>query len=91
MRRWTKFDQDNFILVYFDKDWDNIICKEREDNSFDNFLTNINELLDKHATLKKLNKQKQKFYSKPWITSAIQVSIRKKTSYLNNSSEKKNS
>ena len=35
----------------------------------------MNELFDKHARDRKLNKYKLKFKTKPWITPAIQKSI----------------
>ena len=35
----------------------------------------MNELLDKHAPYRKLNKYKLKLKTKPWITPAIQKSM----------------
>ena len=40
--------------------------------------------MEKHAPLKKLNKQERKFQQKSWITKGLQVSIKKKTQYLEN-------
>ena len=35
-------------------------------------------LLEKHAPLKRLNKQELQFHQKPWITQGLQISIKKK-------------
>ena len=46
------------------------------------FLGNMNSILDEHATLKRINKYKSKFKSKPWTTPAIQKSIPVKNNLL---------
>ena len=48
----------------------------------DSFLNNINAILDVHAPLKKVNKFKLKFKTKPWITPALQKSISVKNNLL---------
>ena len=63
--------------------------KENVNETIDNYLQNLNNLLEKHAPLKKLNKQERKFQQKPWITKGLQVSIKKKTQYLENISDAK--
>ena len=45
------------------------------DNSTKIYLNKINMLLDSYAPLKKFNKCKLKFKSKPWITLGLQKSI----------------
>ena len=50
--------------------------------SMDYFLNNINSILDAHAPLKKINKYKLKFKTKPWITPALQKSIFNKSNLL---------
>ena len=45
---------------------------------FNNYLHNIDLLLEKHAPLKRLNIQELKFQPKPWITQGLQISIKKK-------------
>ena len=42
----------------------------------------MNSILDEHAPLKRVNKYKLKFKSKPWITPAIQKSISVKNNLL---------
>ena len=65
------------ILDYFEKDWDDILNLSRNDIdlSFNNFKVNMNELLDKHAPYRKLNKYKLKLKTKTWINPAAQKSI----------------
>ena len=48
----------------------------------ESFLNNINAILDVHAPLKKVNKYKLKFKTKPWITPALQKSILNKNNLL---------
>ena len=76
-RSWSNFNKDEFILEYFEKDWDLILNVEKNDvnHSFDNFLLNMNGLLDKHAPCKKVGKYQLKLKTKPWITAAIHKSI----------------
>ena len=66
-RDWSKFKQENFILDYFDKDWADLlqIDQQNVNLSLDSFLNNINSILDVHAPLKKVNKYKLKFKTKP--------------------------
>ena len=51
---WSNFNKELFI----EKDWDLIlnVGKDNANHSFDNFLFNINGLLQKHAQFKKLSK-----------------------------------
>ena len=76
-REWSKFDQEDFILEYFSVDWEDLlkINELNADNSTKIYLDKINMLLDTYAPLKRINKYKLKFKSKPWITSGLQKSI----------------
>ena len=76
-RDWSKFDRQNFILDYFSVDWEDLlkIGKLNADNSTKMYLDAINILLDTYAPLKRINKYKLKFKSKPWITLGLQKSI----------------
>ena len=69
-------------MNYFDKDWSNILnLKHGNVNvSMENFVNNMNDLLDKHAPFKKISKYKLKFKTKPWITAALQKSVSIKNS-----------
>ena len=59
------------------------------DNSIKIYLDKINMLLDTYAPLKKINKYKLKFKSKPWITLGLQKSISVKNKLLTNFINKK--
>ena len=69
-RDWSKFDQENFILDYFDIDWSNFLKLNQKnvDLATINFLNAMNSLLDKYAPFKKISKYKLKFKKKLWIT-----------------------
>ena len=90
-RDWSKFDQENFILDYFSADWEDLLKIDEcnVDNSTKIYLDKINMLLDTYAPLKKINKYKLKFKSKPWITLGLQKSISVKNKLLANFINKK--
>ena len=81
-RSWSNFNKEEFILDYFENDWDLILNVDKNDviYSFDNFLLNLNNLLDKNALFKKVSKYQLKIKAKPWITTAIHKSISVKNS-----------
>ena len=90
-RNWTKFDQENFILDYFSVDWEDLLKTDElnADNSTRMYLDKINMLLGTYAPLKRINKYKMKFKSKPWITLGLQTSISVKNKLLKNFINKK--
>ena len=49
-------DEEKFIFEFDSQDWDNILVSDRENVSetIDNYLQNLNNLLQKHALLKKM-------------------------------------
>ena len=67
---YSKFDRENFIVDYFSIDWEDLlkIVELNADNSTKMYLDKKNMLLDTYAPLKRINKYKFKFKSKPWIT-----------------------
>ena len=73
----SKFDRENFILDYFSVDWEVLlkIDEKNVDNSTKMYLDRINMLLDTYAPLKRINRYKLKFKSKPWIKLDLQKSI----------------
>ena len=68
-RDWSKFDQENVTLDYFSDDWEDLLKIDylSADNSTKIYLDKIIMLLDTYASLKRINKYKLKFRSKPWI------------------------
>ena len=61
-RNWSKFNKEDFMLNYFEKDLEGMLNLSRNDIdlSFNNFLMNMNELLNMHVPYRKLNKYKLK-------------------------------
>ena len=53
-RDWSKFDQENFILDYFDIDWSNLLNlnEKNVDLTTNNFLNVMNSLLNRYAPFK---------------------------------------
>ena len=90
-RDWPKFNREHFILEYFFVDWEDLlkIDELNVDNSTRMYLDKINILLDTYAPLKRVNKYKMKFNSKPWITLRLQKSISMKNKLLTNFINKK--
>ena len=66
-KSWKNFNQAEFVIDYFDKDWGNILnLKHGNVNvSMKSFVNNMSHLLDKHAPFKKISKYKLKFKTKP--------------------------
>ena len=83
----SKFIQADFVLHYFDKDQSDVFQLDEQDVnlSTESFLDNMNSILDEHAPLKRIDKYKLMFKSKPWRTPAIQKSIIVKKNYLKGS------
>ena len=79
-RDWSKYDHANFILDYFSVDWEDLLKTDElnADNSTRMYLDMINMLLDTYPLLKRINKYKIKFKSKPWITLQKSISVKKK-------------
>ena len=50
-RDWSKFNKENFILDYFDKNWSEILELDQENLnlSFDSYLDHMNAILDIHV------------------------------------------
>ena len=84
-RDWSKFNKENFILDYFEKNWSDVLQLDQQnvDLSIESFLNNINSVLDSNAPFKRVKKYKLRFKTKPWITPALQKSISVKNSLLN--------
>ena len=86
-RNMKLFNENNFLSEINNIDWDAEIELNKNDAnlSINNFYSTISVILDKYAPLKKLSKNDLKQKVKPWITSALQTSIKKGTNYLKNS------
>ena len=84
-RDWSKFNKENFILDYFEKNWSDILQLDQQnvDLSIESFLNNMNSILDSNAPFKRVSKYKLRFKTKLWITPALQKSISVENSFLN--------
>ena len=84
----SKFDRENFILDYFSIEWEDLLKTDElnVDNSIQTYLEKINNLLDTYAPLKRIDKYKLRFNSKPWITLSLQksISVKNKSSLTQN-------
>ena len=83
-RDWSKFNKENFILNYFDKNWSEILHLDQHNVnlSMDSHFDHMNVILDIRAPYKKVSTYKLRFKLKPWITPALQKSISVKHSLL---------
>ena len=63
----SKFDRENFILDHFSIDWEDLlkIDEINVDNSTQTYLEKNNILLDTYVPLKRIDKCKLRFKSKP--------------------------
>ena len=75
-----KFESNKFISDFHQTDWEQILCTEKSDATFsmNQYLSEIDSLLEIHAPPKKLNKKELTFLTIPWITQDLQNSITKK-------------
>ena len=75
-----KMNEDKLITEIRNVNWDNLLDIRRNDliHSFDKFMTTINNIIDKHAPLRKANKKELKLRQKPWITLSIIRSIKER-------------
>ena len=65
-------------------DWREVLESDRGDpnHSFQCFNDKVNEILDKHMPWKKLNRKQLRLQAKPWITTGILASIKRRDKLL---------
>ena len=83
-------DGENFFLDLLSIDWDDNIDENNVNTSFENFLSEINKLLDRYMPLKKISNREFKRTYKPWITDGILNSINRKDELYNKYVKTKN-
>ena len=78
------FNKEELVADTININWLQILSpgKMESNYSFDMFDKQVNELVNKHAPLKKLNKKDFKMQAKPWITPGIIKSIRRRDKLL---------
>ena len=76
-RGWSKLNQDDFILDYFDKSWPELLRIDQQNvNLTMEFFFKQNEFHHGYSyIITNVNKYRLKFNTKPWITPALQKSI----------------
>ena len=84
------FDRENIFLDLLSIDWDDNIDENNVNTSFENFLSEINKILDKYMPLKKISNREFKRTYKPWITDGILNSINRKDKLYNKYVKTKN-
>ena len=79
-RNFKSFNQQIFLEDIQNLNWNNVLELEKKDvdNSFDKFFLIVETLLDTYAPIQKLTKAESKLKSKPWLTTGIINSIKKK-------------
>ncbi len=85
-KRDTKhIDRVSFIADVININWDTVLEVNKCDPnySFNNLDKKINDILDVYAPIRKLSKKELKGLSKPWITSGIRKSIKRRDKLLN--------
>ena len=78
-------DYKSFDIEIFQQDlqqihWPNILSLDKNDinYSFEQFLSSVNNILDRHAPYKHVSRKQLKTAAKPWITKGIRKSIHAK-------------
>ena len=80
---YSKFDEGNFIADFNNLNLDYLYDDQTDVNEkFNRFLTKLEDVVKKHAPLKKLTKRDIKFRNKPWINSRIQKMMRLRDNIL---------
>ena len=62
-RDWPKFNQTDFALDYFNKNWSGVLQLDQQNVNLPTE-SSLGNILDEHALLKRINKYKLKFKSK---------------------------
>ena len=78
------FDKETFVAEIINTNWNTVLSIEKGDPnySFEMFNSKINQLLDKYVPLKKVTKKDFKHQLKPWVTSGICKSIKRRDKLL---------
>jgi len=76
-RDYSKFDKEKYLQDLKNTSWDESLSKDVNEFT-SNFSEKLQEIINKHAPLKLASHRKTKIMSKPWLTSGILKSIRKK-------------
>ena len=91
-RDFQNFDRISFTAELINVDWNMVLSIERGDpnHSFNMFDSKMNELLNKYVPVKKLKKKDFKNQTKPWISTGILKSIKRRDKLLHKYIKEKN-
>ena len=83
-RNLKNYDKAQLVADVIDINWPEVLSIERGDaqHSYEMFNKKMNEILDTHVPLKKLNKKELRLQAKPWITPGIVKSIKRRDKLL---------
>jgi len=78
-RDYSNFDESTLIQDMRSVDWGGVLHADPDPNvMFDSFYTRISDIIDVHIPLVQLSKRELRKKSKPWIPTALRVSINTK-------------
>ena len=90
-RDYSKFNEVMFLNELKSLHWENILPPDDNVNDiFGSFYTTLQEIVERHAPLRKVSRKEVKIRCKPWITSGIRTSIKIKDQYFRKSLNSKN-
>ena len=80
MRDMRNFKTELFLNDFNVVNWDETIAlpESNVNKSMTNFLGKFNEILDKHAPIRKKTQKEYKQTFKPWVTTDIRIKIKEK-------------
>ena len=78
VRDYSAFKAKSFINDLQNINWNNISKLTDANQSFSWFCKCVNNIINKHASLRSISNRKQKFLAKPWLTAGLRKSIRVK-------------
>ena len=75
-RDYSKFDKNKFTADFSQLSWDNLSSTNLDvDEKLAMLYQNVSACVDKHVSLKKVNRKSLFFRSKPWISNRIKKMI----------------
>ena len=91
VRDTKNYSHEELVADIINIDWTEVLEADKADpnHSSQRFNDKINEILDKHMPWRKLNKKEIRLQTKPWITSGILNSIKRRDKLLRKSIEAK--
>ena len=84
-RDYSQFNKTEFLSEMQNINWQDVLTIDTGTDItilFDRYYSKISQIVDKHLPLRQLSKREMKFNSKPWITSALKVSISKRINFI---------